>query len=92
MGFVADALAATKDYVGPNPTWDWELRRLTVEGIGWALAIGDLDPVGQLMEGRAVGWSPLATNCWKFVLLKGLAVFLIAVMVIRRREMAAVIV
>jgi ABC-type transport system involved in multi-copper enzyme maturation permease subunit len=90
MGFVADALAATHEYVGPNPTWDFEVRRLTVEVINWALAIGDLDPVGQLIEGRAVGWSALWTNCWKFVLLKGMAVFLLAVLVIRRKEMAAV--
>lgn len=92
MGFVADALAATKDYVGPNPTWDFEVRRLTVDAINWALAIGDLEPVEQLIEGRAVGWSLLWSNCWRYVLLKGMAVFLVAVMVIRRREMAAVIV
>jgi len=92
MGFVADALAATKDYIGPNVTWDFEVRRLTVDAINWALAIGDLDPVSQVIEGRAVGWSALWDGCWRFVLLKGMAVFAIAVIVIRRREMAAVIV
>ena len=28
---------------GPNPTWDFEARRVLVNGIGWVLAIGDLD-------------------------------------------------
>ncbi|MEK6644927.1 MAG: ABC transporter permease subunit [Planctomycetota bacterium] len=92
MGFVADALAATKDYAGANMTLEWEIRRFTVDAIGWVLAIGDLDSVSELIEGRAVGWAALWSNTWKFVLLKGTAVFVLAVLVLRRRELATVIV
>lgn len=92
IGFVADALAATKEYAGPNMTLEWEMRKLTVDTIGWALAIGDLDPVSQLIEGRGVGWASIMTNTVTFVLIKGAIVFGLAVLIIRRREMAAVIV
>jgi hypothetical protein len=92
MGFVADSLAVTKDYAPPNPGLDYVARQATVAGIGWALSLGDLDPVGDLMEGRAIGGSRLWTTCWKFMLLKGGGAMLVGVLVFRRRELAAVIV
>ena len=93
LGFIADALAVTKDYTGPYSLGlEFEIRRASYDFIGWTLAIGDLDPVNKLIEGRAVGWLPLWNDWWKFVMLKGLIVFVLAVMVIRRRELAAVIV
>ncbi len=94
MGFLADSLAVTKEYAPPpeQRTLVYETRRLTVEALGWALSIGDLDPVTKLMEGRAVGWSQLGSAAWKFSLLKGAAVLFIGVLTLRRRELAAVIV
>ena len=93
MGFIADALAVTKDYTGPYSLGlEFEIRRASYDLLGWALATGDLDPVNKLIDGRAIGWGPLWNDCWKFVLLKGMAVFVLAVLVIRRRELAAVIV
>jgi hypothetical protein len=93
MGFVAEALAVTEEYAPPHLQDFWfELRRVTVAVIGWVLAIGDCDPVALLREGRVVGWPTLWENFWKFALLKNGLVMLIAVLVFRRRELAAVIV
>lgn len=94
MGFVADSLAVTREYAPPeyDRTLVYEVRRLTVESIGFALSIGDLDPVNKLMEGQAIGWKPLLDTAWKYLLAKGLVVMAIAVLILRRREMAAVIV
>lgn len=94
MGFLADSLAVTKEYAPPKEqrTLAYETRRLTVDALGWALSIGDLDPVNKLMEGRAIGWTDLGDAAWKFALLKGAAVMFIAVLTFRRRELAAVIV
>jgi len=89
-GFIAEAFAATKEYVGPNTTLEFEIRKGLVDGIGWALAIGDLDAVSLLIEGRSVGWRALWSSCWRYVLLKGMVVFALAVLVLRRRELAAV--
>lgn len=92
MGFVADSLAVTADYAPPNPGLDYMVRKATVTGIGWALSLGDLDPVGDLMEGRVIGWPRLWATCWKFALLKGGVTMFLGVMVFRRRELAAVVV
>ncbi len=94
MGFVAESLAVTDEYAPPEHvrTATYQLRRVTVQALGWALSIGDLDPVGHLLEGRAVGWPALFEKGCKHVLVKGLAVLLVAVLVLRRRELAAVVV
>lgn len=93
MGFVADSLGTTKDYIDPdNITTELKIRMHTVDFVGWVLAIGDSDPVTELIEGLGVGWHTLWTNTWKFVLVKSGIVLLIAVLVFRRRELAAVIV
>ncbi len=92
MGFVADSLAVTEDYAPPNPGFDYVVRKATVAGIGWALSLGDLDPVGDLMDGRVIGWPRLWKTFWKFALLKGGATMFAGVIVFRRRELAAVVV
>jgi hypothetical protein len=92
MGFVNESLALTKDYVGPNPGVEWHIRKAAVDGLDWALAIGDLDPIQHLLEGRSIGWGRLAGASGKFLLLKSLLVMAAAVMIFRRRELAAVIV
>lgn len=94
MGFVAESLATTADYAPPEheQTAEYQLRRVTVAALGWVLAIGDVDPVQHVTEGRYIGWALLGTNCLKFVIIKGLVVMLIAVLIFRRRELAAVIV
>lgn len=94
MGFVAESLAVAKDYAPPEQDRElaWEVRRLTVETMGWVLSIGDLDPVNRLLEGHAVGWAELWNATWKYVLLKGSLVMFLAIMIFRRRELAAVIV
>lgn len=90
IGFVAESFAATKDYVGPHTTLEFEVRKGMIDGLGWALAIGDTDPVSKLIEGRAIGWDVLWSNFWRFVLVKGAIIFALAVMVLRRRELATV--
>ncbi len=92
MGFVREALAATEEYAPPNPGLAFEIRRTTVDTIDWILSVGDIDPLDSLMDGRAIGWRSLWTIFWKFDLLKGGIVMLIAVFVFRRRELAAVVV
>lgn len=94
MGFVAEALAVAKEYAPPEHDRElaWEVRRLTVETMDWALSIGDLDPINRLMEGHAVGWPALWRATWKYVLIKSSLVMILAVMIFRRRELAAVIV
>ncbi|HKQ49526.1 MAG TPA: ABC transporter permease [Phycisphaerae bacterium] len=94
MGFVADSLAVSEEYAPPDYDRDlaYQIRKTTVETFGWVLSIGDVDPVRHLIEGRAVGWRILWEKTWKFVLVKGMLVMLVAVWVFRRRELAAVIV
>lgn len=94
MGFVAESLAVTQEYLPPEHDRGlaFELRRVVIEGLGWILSIGDLDPVNRLMDGQVAGWAMLGLTAAKFVIAKGLVVMLIAVLVFRRRELAAVIV
>ncbi len=93
MGFLQEALAVTSEYAPPDYSeFLFVLRRWIVDAIGWALAIGDCNPVDQLREGRAIGWMTLWANFWKFTLLKGGAVMFVGVLVFRRRELASVIV
>ncbi|MCZ6697650.1 MAG: ABC transporter permease [Planctomycetota bacterium] len=91
IGFVAESLGITEDYYDPEHiTWAIQLRQGIVNSMDWAFAIGDCEPVTNLIEGRAIGWSRLWTLTWKFVLLKGLLTLTLAVMIFRRRELAAV--
>jgi len=93
MGFVSDSLGVTKDYIDPNDvSTALKARMLSVKVVGMVLAIGDSDPINSLIIGLGMGWPALWANTWKFVLLKGGIVMAIAVMVFRRRELAAVIV
>ncbi|MBN2560593.1 MAG: ABC transporter permease [Phycisphaerae bacterium] len=93
MGFVKESLAVTEEYVPPHlQDFKYELRRGTVDAIGWILSIGDCDPVSQLREGRAVGWRVLWESFWEYVLVKSAAVMLVGLLVFRRRELAAVVV
>ena len=93
MGFVSDSLGVTKDYIDPNDvSTALKLRMMTVSAVGWVLAIGDVDPISSLIIGLGVGWPDLWANTWRFVLIKSGLVMLIAVLVFRRRELAAVIV
>jgi hypothetical protein len=55
------------------------------------LYIGDVDP-SAVDRVRAVGWTTLWNAFWKQGLLKSAAVMVVAVLVLRRRELAAVIV
>jgi hypothetical protein len=92
MGFVAESFAATPEFVPVHPPLDYQIRKAAIDTVDWALYIGDVDPVRKLIEGRAVGWPLLWENCWKQVLVKSLAVLLVGVLILRRRELAAVIV
>lgn len=94
MGFVAESLAVTEEYIDPNvpAPLDLEIRRVAVDSIGWLLSMGDISPLGDLMEGRSIGWDRIGSNVLKFGVLKsGIALF-IGILVFRRRELAAVIV
>lgn len=93
MGFVSDSLAVTKDYIDPSDvSTALRVRMMTVKAVGAVLAIGDSDPISSLIIGLGMGWHDLWTNTWKFVLVKSGIVMVIAVLVFRRRELAAVIV
>ncbi len=93
MGFVSDSLGVTKDYIDPSDvSTALKLRMMTVSAVGWVLAIGDSDPISSLIVGLGMGWPALWESTWKFVLIKSGIVMLIAVLVFRRRELAAVIV
>lgn len=92
MGFVAESFAATPEYVPARPPLSYEIRRGAIQSVDWLLYIGDVDPVRKLIEGRAVGWRLLWQNFWKQVLIKDGAIMLLGVLVLRRRELAAVIV
>lgn len=91
IGFVAESLGTTEDFYDPEHiTTAIQLRQGAVNVMDWAFAIGDCQPVTNLIDGRAIGWSTLWTNTWKFVLLKGFLTLALAVMIFRRRELAAV--
>jgi ABC-type transport system involved in multi-copper enzyme maturation permease subunit len=90
MSFIAESLALTEDYAPPVRNLAFELRKATVDSIDWALRIGDCDPVRLLSEGRSIGWDTIWINGGKYALVKGLIVLGVAVMVFRRRELAAV--
>lgn len=101
MGFVAESLAVTDEYAPPDPGTAYLLRRLVVESLDVILAIGDLNPTDALIEGRAVDWSlpswrltswNVYLSRWPFALAKSALVLMVAVLVFRRRELAAVIV
>lgn len=92
-GFLAEALAVTKDFIGlDSPGLAFEVRRMTVDAISWVMALGDVSPVDKLIEGRAVGWGVLWEQTWKFVMIKAALAIVIGVFTLRRREIAAVIV
>jgi hypothetical protein len=93
MPFVEEAVAVTSDYVPPDlQDWRFALRRGVVDALGWAVSIGDCDPVDKLGDGRVVGWGRLWESFWKYGLAKGGIAMAIGVLVLRRRELAAVIV
>lgn len=92
MDFVAESLAVAKEYYDPSVAQplSFEIRKVVVEVLDWLLSLGDLAPLGSLMEGEAIGWVALGLSFAKFVLLKGGIAMFIAVLVFRRREIAAV--
>jgi hypothetical protein len=94
LGFIAESLAATPEYIDPTqrPPLSYEIRRVVIDGLDYALALGETDPVNKMIEGRSVGWPTLAEQTWKFVLMKGAIIMGLAVLILRRRELAAVIV
>lgn len=93
MPFVEEAVAVTSDYVPPEmQDWRFALRRGVVDALGWAVSIGDCDPVNKLGDGRTVGWGALWNSFWKYGLAKSGIALAIGVLVLRRRELAAVIV
>mgnify|MGYP001162883520 CR=1 FL=1 len=92
MGFIFESMAITEDYMPEDPGVEVQIRKAVIESIDWALSIGDIAVTDQLMEGRAIGWDRLWSNAWRFLLLKTGAALFIAVLVLRRRELAAVIV
>ncbi len=92
MGFVAESFAATSEYAPPDAGLYFQVRRTAIDIVSWSLYLGDVEPVRKIIEGRVVGWPLLWENCWKQVILKSGAVMLIGVLVLRRRELAAIIV
>lgn len=93
MPFVYEAVAVTDEYMPPEmQDFKFELRRTVVDVTGWMLSIGDCNPVHRLGDGVAVSWSMLWDACWRYLLLKSGAAMAVAVLVFRRRELAAVLV
>lgn len=94
MSFVYEAMAITEEYL-PDPTQlslDVQIRKTTIDSLNWVLSIGDIAVTDLLNEGRVIGWDRLWNNTWKFLLLKSGATLFIGVLVLRRRELAAIIV
>ncbi len=93
MPFVLESLALTEDYTPANmQDLKFFLRKYTIDGLNWVISVGDCDPVEKLGDGRAIGWGVLGANFAKYVVLKSGVVMLAALAVLRRRELAAVIV
>ncbi len=92
MPFVAESFAATYEYAPPDAGLAFEVRRTAIDVVDWMIYIGDVDPVSSLIEGKVIGWNVLRENFYKHGLLKNAVIMLIAVMVLRRRELASVIV
>jgi len=92
MGFVAESLAVAEEYFDPTVVQplSFEIRRTVVDILEWLLSLGDLTPLSNVMEGQAIGWATLGLSFVKFVLIKGGIAMFIAVLVFRRRELAAV--
>lgn len=94
MGFVAESLAVAPEYYDPTVKQglEFEIRRTMVSAMGWALSINDINPVRNLIDGRAITWWELYDGFWRFVLVKGGIAMFVGVLVFRRRELAAVVV
>jgi len=92
MGFIKDAMAITEDYIAEKPTTEQEVRTVVIGAMEWLLSIGDIAVTNDLMEGRAIGWARLWGETWRYMLLKTGITLAIAVLVFRRRELAAIIV
>lgn len=92
MGFVAESLAVAEEYYDPTlpQPLSFEIRRMVVDILQWLLSLGDLTPLSHVMDGEAIGWGALGLSFAKFVVLKGGLAMFIAVLVFRRRELAAV--
>ncbi len=92
MGFVAESLAVAEEYYDPTVAQplSFEIRRMVVDLLQWLLSLGDLTPLSHVMDGEAIGWGALGLSFAKFVVLKGGLAMFIAVLVFRRRELAAV--
>jgi len=92
MGFVAESLAVAEEYYDPTlpQPLSFEIRRMVVDILQWLLSLGDLTPLSHVMDGEAIGWGALGLSLAKFVVLKGGLAMFIAVLVFRRRELAAV--
>ena len=103
MGFAAESLAVSDDYAPAERDrgLDWIIRRAVVDAVTAGLSFGNMEPTDQLIEGRRVdwwgGWKAELTwkellSAWPFALVKSAVVFIIAVLIFRRRELAAIIV
>lgn len=92
MPFVAESFAATYEYAPPDAGLAFQVRRTAIDVVDWMIYIGDVDPVSKLIEGKAIGWDVLRENWWKHGLVKNGVIMLIGVIVLRRRELASVIV
>jgi hypothetical protein len=90
--FLAESLAMTAEYRSQHPTTREEVRRLMTDALFDTLSLGDLDPTDRVINGRAILWSELGRTAGWIAGLKGGVVMALAVVVFRRRELAAVIV
>lgn len=91
-GLLTEALAMTPSQTPAHLTERDKLRRLATRGMFEAVSLGDLDPSEMTLQGRNIGWPELGEEALKVMVARGGLLLFAGVLVLRRRELAAVIV
>ncbi|MFO0972352.1 MAG: ABC transporter permease [Phycisphaerae bacterium] len=67
-----------------------EIRLAVTDAVLSAAWLGDVDPSERLLDGRAITWGDLGALAGRVLGIRGGVVMLVAILVFRRRELAAV--
>lgn len=91
-GLLAESLSLT-DWQAPlYRTQREKLRMYATNALFNAVSLGNLNPAEKVLDGRAIRWPDLAREGGRIVGLRTAVILFVAILVFRRRELAAIIV
>jgi len=91
-GLIAESLSLT-DWQAPlYHTTRERVRNYATHALFEAVSLGSLEPSERVLDGRAILWSELSRDAGEVAGIRTAVVLFVAVLVFRRRELAAVIV